>query len=121
MDNIIKTLGIIFALIAIVYFLKPNVMKQLMEFFKKGKRMYLAALIRFALAVVFFSAYRDCDQRWIIFAFGILFLISGLSIFILGPEKVKSYIAWWQKQSVLLLRLLALITLAIGVIIIFSA
>jgi len=121
MDLVIKIIGIFFVCVGIVYLLKPDVMKWLMEFFKQGGRIYFAGLIRFALAIVFFSAYRDCGQRWIIFAFGILFLIGGLLIFIIPLEKLKAYIGWWQKQSVLLLRVLALITLAIGAVIIYSA
>jgi uncharacterized protein YjeT (DUF2065 family) len=96
-------------------------MKWLMEFFKKGKRIYFAGLIRFALAVVFLVAARECKHSWVIFAFGILFIISGLLIFILGLEKLKSIIDWYQKQSVLLLRVVAVIALAIGAVIIYSA
>ncbi len=121
MDIVIKTLGILIALVGIVYFLRPDVMKWLMQFFKQGKRLYFAGLIRFALAVVFLLAARECKHVWVIFAFGILFIIGGLLIFILGPQKLKSYIEWWQKQSNLLLRILALIALAIGGVIIYSA
>jgi uncharacterized protein YjeT (DUF2065 family) len=121
MDTVIKIIGIVFVCAGIVYLLKPNVIKSLMEFFKKGKRIYLAALIRLALAVVFFSSYRDCDQRRIIFVFGILFLFGGLLIFILGSEKIRAIIDWWQRQPVLLLRVIALIFLAIGAIIVYSA
>ena len=121
MDIVIKTLGILIALVGIIYFLRPDVMKWLMEFFKKGKRIYFAGLIRFALAVVFLVAARECKHSWVIFAFGILFIISGLLIFILGLEKLKSIIDWYQKQSVLLLRVVAVIALAIGGVIIYSA
>ena len=121
MDIVIKSLGIVFVLIGIVYLLRPDVMKWLMEFFKQGKRIYFAGLIRFALAVVFLLGARECKRFWVIFAFGILFIIGGLLIFILGPEKIKSIIDWWQKQSILLLRVIALITLAVGAIIIYSA
>jgi hypothetical protein len=121
MDIVIKSLGIVFVVIAIVYFLKPDVMKWLLEFFKQGKRLYFAGLIRFALAIVFLLAARECKVFWVIFAFGILFITGGLLIFIIRLEKLKSYIGWWQKQSVLLLRVLALITLAIGAVIIFCA
>ena len=121
MDIVIKTLGILIALIGIIYFLRPDVMKWLMEFFKQGKRIYFAGLIRFALAVVFLVAARECKHPWVIFAFGILFIISGLLIFILGLEKLKSIIDWYQKQSVLLLRVVAVIALAIGAVIIYSA
>jgi uncharacterized protein YjeT (DUF2065 family) len=121
MDIVIQTLGIVFALVGIVYLLRPDVMKWLMEFFKQGKRIYFAALIRFALAIVFLVGARECKRFWVIFAFGILFIISGLLVFIIPLEKIKAYIGWWQKKSPLLLRLMALIALAIGAIIIYSA
>ena len=121
MDTVIKIIGIVFVFAGIVYLLKPNVIKSLMEFFKKGKRIYIAGLIRFALAIVFLLAARECDITWVIVAFGILFLFGGLLIFILGPERVRAIINWWQKQPVLLLRVIALIFLAIGAIIVYSA
>ncbi|MHC4659019.1 MAG: hypothetical protein ACYS83_07575 [Planctomycetota bacterium] len=121
MVTAVRIVGIIIALAGVVYLLKPSVMKWLMEFFKQGRRLYFAGLIRFALAVIFFSAYRDCDQRWVIFAFGILFLISGMLIFVIPLEKLKAYIGWWQKQSLILLRVMALIAVAIGAVIIIFA
>ena len=121
MDVVVKIIGIVLVFMTSVYFLKPDIMKRLMEFFKQGKRIYFAGLIRFALAIVFLLAAGDCKMPWVIIVFGILFIISGLLIFILGLEKVKSYISWWQKQSVVLLRVIALIGLAFGAIIIYSA
>ena len=121
MDIAIKSLGILFVLIGIVYLLRPDVMKWLIEFLKQGKRIYLAGLIRLALAVTFLLGARECKHFWVIFAFGILFLIGGVLIFILGPEKIRRILDWYQKQSVLLLRVLAVIALAIGAIIIYSA
>jgi len=121
MDTVIKIIGIVIALAGIVYLLRPDVMKWLMEFFKQGKRIYFAALLRFALAVVFLAAARECKYPWVIFAFGILFLLGGLLIFILGPEKIRRILEWYQEQGLLLLRVIALIALAIGAIIIISA
>ncbi len=121
MQIVIQIVGIVIIIAAIVYLLKPGVMKRLMEFFKQGKRIYFAGLIRLVLAVVFLLGARECDITWVIAAFGILFLISGLLIFILGLEKLKSIIDWYQKQSVLLLRVVAVIALAIGGVIIYSA
>ena len=121
MDTVIKIIGIFFVAIAIVFLLKPAVMNYLMEFFKKGKRIYFAGLVRLAFAVIFLLGARECDITWVIVVFGILFLISGVSVFMLGPEKIRRMIDWWQKQSILLLRVMAIITLAIGAIIIYAA
>ncbi len=121
MDIVIKIIGIVIAAAGIVYLLKPDVMKWLMKFFKQGNRIYFAGLLRLVLAVIFLLAARECDITWVIVLFGILFLIGGLLIFVLGPQKIRWILDWYQKQSVLFLRLLALIALAIGAIIIYSA
>ncbi len=121
MDIVIKSLGILFCIIGIVYLLRPDIMKWLMEFFKQGKRIYFSALIRFALAVVFLVGALKCKYPKVIIAFGILFIIGGLLIFALGPEKIRRMLEWYQKQPVLIFRVIAVIVLAIGLIIIFSA
>lgn len=105
----------------IVYLLRPDVMKWLIEFFKQGKRIYFAGLIRFALAVVFLVAARECKYFWVILVFGILFIIGGLLIFILGPQKLKTILDWYEKQSTVLLRVIAIIVVAAGAVIIVSA
>ena len=121
MDKVVLCLGIVILLLGIVYVVKPDVLRWLMGFFKQGKRLYLVGLIRLVLAVVFLVAARDCDITWVILVFGIVFLISGLLIFILGDKKVKSILDWWQKQSSVLLRILAVVTMAVGGGIIYSA
>jgi uncharacterized protein YjeT (DUF2065 family) len=92
-----------------------------MGFFKKGKRIYFPGLIRFALAVVFFLGARECRYFWIIFASGVIFLTGGLLIFVLGPEKIRRILDWYQEQPTLIFRIIAVIVLVFGVIIILSA
>lgn len=121
MEIIVKIAGILILLIGIVFLLKPGVMKRLMEFMKKGKRVYFAGVLRFALAIIFLLGASECDQKWIIAVFGILFLISGLLIFILGHERIRQVFEWYQKQTVLLFRIIAAIVLACGAVIVYSA
>ena len=121
MDIVIKVLGIVFVCMGIVYILKPEIIKNLMLFFRKGKRLYVAGLVRFALAIVFLLGARECDITWLITAFGIIFLISGLLVFTLGLEKLKAIIDWYQTQPILLLRVIALIVLVVGALIIYAA
>jgi hypothetical protein len=121
MRTVIQIIGIVFVAIAIVYILKPDVMNRLFEFFKKGNRLYLAAPIRLALGVVFLLGARECKQFWVIFVLGILLLISGILVLVLGPRKLVPIIEWFQGQSEILQRVVALIVLAVGVVIIISA
>ena len=121
MNIVIKIVGIVIVFAAVMYLLKPDIMKKLMEFFKQGKRIYLIGLIRFALAVILLLGAGQCRFAWVIILLGILFIISGLLIFILGTERVKSILDWYLKQPLTILRLLALIALAIGAVIIYAA
>ena len=121
MDIIVKIVGIVIVFLAVLFLLKPDIMKSLLKFFKQGKRIYFAGLVRLVLAVVFLLAARECDITWVIVIFGVLFLISALSIFMIGAEKLKLMLDWFQNKSALFLRVMAVITLAIGAIIIYSA
>ena len=117
----VRVVGIVFVFASLVYLLKPDVMKRILEFFKHGKRLYIAGLIRFALAIVFLLGASRCQRPWVIIVFGILFIIGGLLIFVLGPEKLRGWLEWWQRQPSLLLRVLAVVALAAGAIIIYAA
>ena len=121
MDVVIKIIGIVFILVGILYLFKPKVAKSMMGFFKKGIRMYFAGLLRFALGVVFLLAARECERTWIIIGFGIIFLLSGLLIFLIGLKRLKSILEWWQEKSDMLIRIIAVIPIIIGGVIIYSA
>jgi len=116
----IKSLGIIITLMGVAYLLRPDLIKRLMNSFKKSRRIYLPGLLRLALAVVFLLGARECRYPWVIFASGIIFLAGGLLIFTLGPEKIRRLLDWYEEQPMLVFRLIALIVLTFGAIIIIS-
>jgi uncharacterized protein YjeT (DUF2065 family) len=121
MENVIKIIGIFIVLIGILFLLNPDIMKKLMGFMKKGKRIYLAGLLRFTLSVIFLLGAGECNYKWIIAAFGIIFLLSGLLIFALGPENIRRILDWYQNQPAPIFRVIAGIVLACGSVIVYSA
>ena len=118
---VIKIVGLIIFVAAIAYLAKPSAARWMMEFFKKGRRLYFVGLLRIGLAVVFLLGARQSNVVWLITAFGIMFLISGILIFVLPVEKLRSIFDWYLKQSLLTIRILGAITAAIGVGIIYGA
>jgi hypothetical protein len=121
MDAVVKIVGIVIVLLAVLFLLKPDITKHLLGFFRRGKRIYLAAVVRLIMAIVFLLAARECDITWVIVVFGVLFLISGLLIFMIGAERIKPMLDWFQNKSPVVIRLVAVIILAVGAIIIYSA
>ncbi|MFZ2146792.1 MAG: hypothetical protein WAV28_06180 [Sedimentisphaerales bacterium] len=121
MDIVIKSLGIVFVLIGFVFLLRPDIMKWLINFIKRGKRIYLAALIRIALAIVFFVGALECKYPKVIIAFGILFLLAGLLIIALGPERTRRILDWYENQPLLIFRVIAIVPMVLGAIVIYAS
>lgn len=121
MNIIIEVVGIVIIVLGIAYLLRPPIMKWLMEFFKKGPRIYIAGLLRFVLGVVFLLAATKCRKQTIIGVLGVLFLLGGLLIFILGTKRTRPIIEWWQSKPTWVLQILALVTAAFGALIVYAA
>ena len=121
METVIKIIGIAIVVIGIAYLFRPDIMKRLMEFFKKDARIYIAGLLRFTLGIVFLLAARECDRSAIIGALGVLFLAGGVLIFILGSERMRRILEWWLTKPVWIMQILAVVTAAFGALIIYAA
>jgi uncharacterized protein YjeT (DUF2065 family) len=121
METIIKVIGTIIVCIGLVFFIWPAIQKATVLFFSKGSRLYLAAMVRFALAIIFIMGARHCGRTWIIVMFGLIFLLSGLLIFMLGLQKSKGIIRWYMEQPKFIFRIVAGIVLAVGLIIVYAA
>ena len=121
MNIVIKAIGTFIVCMGLVYFIKPEVPRAIMRFFTKGFRLYFAAILRFALAILFFLGARECRVTWLIVLFGLIMLLSGLLIFAMGLKKSKEIINWFQGQPMFMQRVLAIIVLAVGLIILYAA
>jgi uncharacterized protein YjeT (DUF2065 family) len=121
MEIVIKAIGTFIVCMGLVYLIKPGVIRILIQFFAKGRRLYLAAFVRFVLATVFFIGARECGVTWLIITFGAIFLLSGLLIFILGLEKARGILNWYLKQPDFIFRILASIVLIVGLLIVYAA
>jgi len=121
MQIVIKSLGIVLALIAIMYMLRPDIAKRLVTFFQKGSRIYFDGVINFALAVVFFIGARECKYPIVIFICGVVFMAEGLLIFSFGSKKTTPILEWSREQSEGLFQFMGLILGAVGVATFLSA
>jgi uncharacterized protein YjeT (DUF2065 family) len=121
MNIVIRIIGTFIVCMGLVYLIKPEVIKAIISFFSKGVRLYFAALVRFALAIIFFMGAKECKTTWIIVTFGIIFLLSGLLIFMLGLERARGILKWYLEQPSFILRTLAIVVLSVGLIIVYAA
>jgi uncharacterized protein YjeT (DUF2065 family) len=121
MDIVIKIIGVIFILLGAGILLKPQILKKLMNFMKKGKRIYLAGTVRFVIGIIFLLGASAARNETVIAVIGILFLLGGLLIFVLGPDRIRRTLEFYSRQPDLLFRFISLIPIAIGGLVIYAA
>ena len=121
MVALVKLFGIIIVGFGVAYFITPSIIKQYMAFWKSRKRLYLGGALALLIGIVFLFAAGQC--RWIgfIFAFGILSVAKGIWLFVISQEKAISILDWWAKRPITFLRVHAILAIAIGVLLIYSA
>lgn len=118
---LVKIIGTFITAMGIMILLNPKIAKRMMVFWRQGKNIYAGGLIRILLGVIFLYYSPQARLPQLIFVLGVLALLGGLLIFILGLEKTKAILDWWDKKPEHFLRLLSLLVIAFGALILYSA
>jgi uncharacterized protein YjeT (DUF2065 family) len=121
MDLAVKIVGVFLILAGLLYLLRPQVVRSLTQFFIKGNRLYISAIVRLILAVLFLLSATKCTHPQIVGAFGVLFLLGGLTIFMAGPAKLKPTLTWFLARSPVWSRIAGIVIMAFGGIIVYAA
>jgi len=118
---LVKLIGIVIVCFGLIFLLKPQTMKNYMSFWVTGKRIYMGALINILIGIVFLLGASQCRLVGFIIAVGIMSLLKGIILFISGPERLKSMLRFWSEKPAAVVRLMALIAIAFGALLIYSA
>lgn len=116
----VKSIGIVVTGLGIAFLLNHKMLKQCMYFCEQGKRLYYAGMLRIILGIILLAGSGYCRLTGVIATIGVLVLVSGILIFVLGLEKVKAMLRWWQAKPHFILRIMALIATVIGVLLLYS-
>ena len=118
---VIKACGVLMVVMGLIFVFAPQAMKSFMAFMKEGNRLYGPAVLRVVMGIIFLFAASQARQVGIILTLGILMLLGGILIFVMGMERCKSILRWWEEKPLLLMRLIAILPIAIGILILYSA
>ncbi|MBT9144988.1 hypothetical protein B9J77_02150 [candidate division NPL-UPA2 bacterium Unc8] len=116
----VRVFGIVAIAMGIIFLLNPMVLKQIMTFTGQGKRFYAIGALRLLIGGMLLYAASQSRLPVAIIILGILALASGIAIFTFR-EKIESMLNWFNKKSLLSLRFLGFIPLAIGALLLYSA
>ena len=121
MSNLITSIGVLVAVLGVVFATAPSLIIKFIEFAKVGKRVYVGGVVRIALGGLLLFASPHATVFWIPVIFGALFVLSGALIFLLGPAKIHAFMDWWAAKPENIMRIGPIIAAIIGVLIIYCA
>ena len=114
---LVKLIGVIIAAFGLAIFASPVFSQKVFNFFKEGKKLYYAAVIRGAVGlVILFTASRSQVPVAAI-SLGLMFLASGIVVFVGDLEKMKGFVTGFSEMPELVIRLLGLVAATFGVLV----
>ena len=120
MRTAVQLFAIAYMILGIVFLLSPDSFKRYINFWRQEKRIKMAPIFCFLFAAFFLLAASQCRLPWVLTVLGALSLIKGVVFFIFKFERVKAVLDWWDKRSLLAMRLVGLAASAIGALIFYS-
>src|SRR3989338_8492132 len=114
---LVKLIGTLITALGLAIFASPEFSGKVFHFFKQGKRMYAAGVIRLIVALVLLVTASQSVVPLAAIALGLMFLVSGIVVFAVDIEKMKSFIEHYSQLPALVIRLLGLMAATFGVLI----
>ena len=117
---LVKAVGVLIVLAGIIYLIRPEFTRNMIDFWR-GPKIYPGAVLSIAVGVIFLLAASNSRLRGVIILLGILSLLKGVLIFAAGTSRTESLLNWWAAKPDVVLRIMGIFALAIGVLIIYAA
>jgi len=117
---LIKIIGIYLMAIGCVIILRPKAHKKIFDFFRHGKRIYLAGALRILFGALLLSVAPQSRLEAFLTILGVLSLVGGILIFLLKQAKLYAMMDWFEKRPAGFTRLWGIVAVVIGALFVYS-
>ena len=120
MVALVTLVGIVIVIFGAVYTVKPATIKKVLNFWSKGNRIYIGAIINILFGIFFLRSASLCYMPWFVSIMGVLSLAKGVLLFALGKKKALGWIENIAKTPTKTLRILGIVAIALGICLIYA-
>lgn len=121
MAKVILIVGVLIILEGITILVKPGWYRNAAKVFASEKIIYLAPVLKILFGGLFLVSALSCSIPWVIIVLGVLTLGGGITGLILPKAKIISFIEWWTRRTDLVMRIIAIVAIALGGLIMWVA
>lgn len=120
MPYLIKTIGILFIALGIIFIVRPLLVRKIIDFAKVGKRIYIGGVVRLMIGALLLVATPRALVPAIPGIIGALMVVSGILVFVLGFPRMFAMLDWFYALPENRMRFLPGITVLLGILLIYS-
>jgi len=117
---IAKLVAVLLIVLGCALMLRPEIVRQIVEYFKEGNRIYVLGVVRIVIGLILLNVSFQSRLTWIVFLVGILSIASGIFIFIMKKDKVLEIAEQMVPKDKKGLYPLGAVPVVIGVLLFFS-
>jgi len=114
-----RLLGAVIVIMGLIFGIKPEVFQRYVKFWNSRKRIVTGGIVSLLFGVVFLLSASRSRVPVAIAIFGIWAIIKGIILFVINEKKLNTYLEWWLKKPLSVMRILGIISLAFGILIIW--
>jgi hypothetical protein len=117
---IVGVLGALLVVLGGVFLVTPSRFQSFIAFWLSDPRIYLALFLRLFMGVVLLAASAESRLPLVLRVLGIVSLLAALVGVLMGPARLRAMASWWTGRSVALIRLWAVVTAALGAVLLYA-
>jgi len=111
---VLKALALFYLLLGCVVFIRPDVLKNYARYWDSPKRIKMGGIIALFAGIFIEFAASECNWPWFIGIFGLLALSKGFVILLLGFDKMRPVLVWYENMSDHKVRLMGVLIEILG-------
>ena len=121
MVMLVRFLGLAIVIMGVIFGVRPEVFQRYVKFWNSRKRIVAGGVISLLFGTIFLLAAFKCRAPVVIAIFGTWAIIKGVILFVINEKKLNAYLEWWSKKPLSVIRTLGIISLALGILVIWCA
>ncbi len=113
--------GLGLVVIAVLFLISPDRARGLLTLTKRRWWMNAAFLFRIVVGLVLIAGAPETGLPTLVLVLGVISLLSGLLAPLLGYDRLLAFVDWWAARPAGLIRVWALLALALGLVLLYAA
>ena len=117
----VAVLGILFLGVGLTILVVPRAARWSLENMITRRMMPVYSIVRLAFGIACILAGPSTRLPGFVWAFGLLLILSAVSLQVMGFERIQAYSRWWLEKPDGMIRGWSLVAILLGALLVWSA